>query len=449
MAKTKKAIFSIQDEPPVWPDDDEDDLDLESASSDQDADEVESPVGAEGEDELDDNELEIKPRSGKSEPAKVDTKNDSDDDDEDDDGDDGLNVVTPIQPSTKFTTSRHDTIIGRARPEMAAAAAAASKTSTSQHHDPKDNRENDVDDDDDDDDWVDPIKPSSPVTAPTEAAVISEHNKTSSSNGPVSSESSDAGSRRGRGDEASVTPRPTSAVQPITSPSLQQPRQRPAPKDLPAIPTTIVSMSRQPSSRPSSASRRLSQVAISDAPVPFPTRASDHRKHSSASSRSATPSSDPVSPVSSSASQHPGHSTSNSTSTSNSHPYIHHRQPPSIAERDATGYPFPGSTTDESEGTSSDSGPSSDAWGGDEKLGTRGSLVPKRERRTTVGRTAAHSPAVVPTPIPTVPLAPSGNGNSQPQNTERLSSIGKAKHGGRTTGGAIRAVWNDEDGDDF
>lgn len=457
MAKSKKAIFSIQDEPPVWPDDEDDDLDLESASSDQDAEEIESPVGAEGEDELDDNELEIKRRPAKLDAAKVDLGNDSDD--ENDEAEE-LSAVTPIAPSTKFAASRHDTIVGRARPEMAAAAAAASKTAKSHHHDRKDSRENDGDDDDeldddDDDDWVDPIKPSPPLNAPS--AANGKMSNSSSSIGSARRGSQDSGSRvRGKGDDASVTPRPMSASQqisPTSSTISTQSRSRPAAKELPAIPTTLVSMSRdssRPSSRPSSAQRRSSQVALSDAPVPFPSRTSEHRKHSSASSRSATSSSSiPASTGSSPASHYPGHGATNSSSSnshSNSHSHSHHRQHHSGTERDATAYPFPGSMTDESGTTSSDSGPSSDAWGGDEKQGARGSLVPKRERRTTVGRSGALAP--VPTPTKS---AVSGHGtsvNTLSHSVERMSSI-KAKEGGRTTSGGVRAVWKDEDGDDF
>jgi hypothetical protein len=32
---------------------------------------------------------------------------------------------------------------------------------------------------------------------------------------------------------------------------------------------------------------------------------------------------------------------------------------------------------------------------------------------------------------------------------ERKSSPAKAKHGGRTISGGVKAVWKDEDGDDF
>jgi len=103
--------------------------------------------------------------------------------------------------------------------------------------------------------------------------------------------------------------------------------------------------------------------------------------------------------------------------------------------------------TDESGTTSSDSGPSSDAWGGDEKQGARGSLVPKRERRTTVGRTGGLAP--VPVTLSAVSSPGTGNLVVQQQGVERVPSIGKAKHGGRTTSGGVRAVWKDEDGDDF
>jgi len=453
MAKTKKAIFSIQDEPPEWPDDDEGDLDLESASSDQDVDEVESPVGIEGEDELDDNEIEIKPRTAKSEQVKADTEDDNDDEKEDekDDEDDGLNVVTPIQPSTKFAPSRHDTIIGRARPEMVAVAAAAAAASKNSNNNRDDSRENDGDSGEDDD-WVDPTIPSPPLATPTPPMDTKEHKETSSAHRDTSSEGSHSGPRvPSRDDDASVTPRPASATQHAPPPSTATGQQQPKPrstKDLPSIPTTVVSMSREPSSRPSSSSRRLSQVPISDGPVPFPTSSSDHRKHSSSSSRSATSSSNPTSPLSSPASQQLGHSASNSTSTPHSNAHAHHLQQSSI-DRDTTGYPFPGSVSDESE-SSSDSGPSSDAWGGDEKQGLRGGLVPKRERRTTVGRTVAHSPMPAPVSKLTPSAAASGNGNvhTQQQSIGRMSSIGKAKHGGRTTG-SVRAVWKDEDGDDF
>ncbi|KAG8836292.1 Cysteine protease atg4 [Serendipita sp. 399] len=444
MAKTKKAIFSIHDEPPKWPDENGD-IDIESASDQEDdleeEEEEESPIAGDDEAEDDKDRLEIKRQHHKD--ATV-TQDDSDEENENED----ISVVTPVAPSTKFISSRHDTIVGRARPEMAAAAAATSKANAaSQSHDRKDSRGNDGDDDDDtndeddldDDEWVDPVQASPPVKIASLPSIPLE--KFDPKEGTLSSSRAESSERkRGDGDDASVTPTPASSI-PYSSGSGHH-KSRSSQRELPAIPTTVVSMSKEPTAhhhRPSSSSsRRLSQIAVTDVQVPFPTRTSDHRKHSSASSRSATSTSLPTSPASSLASQHQSSSHGHSSS------YIYHRAHHSgTSERDATAYPFPGSATDESGTTSSDSAPSSDAWAGDEKYGpgTRGSLVPKRERKTTVGRTAP------------VHITSSSQGSVQYPSSQQILEKhvpSKAKHGGRTTSGGVRAaVWKDEDGDDF
>ncbi|KAG8757344.1 Cysteine protease atg4 [Serendipita sp. 396] len=442
MAKTKKAIFSIHDEPPKWPDENGD-IDIESASDQEEEDEddeaeEESPVGGDDDAEEDKDRLEIKRQHHREVTVTQDESGEEEDDNQD------LNAGTPVAPSTKIVSSRHDTIVGRARPEMAAAAAATTKAN--QLHDRKDSRGNDGDDDADpndedddldDDEWVDPVQPSPPVKKAKLPPTPPEKNLVYKENIPESLQAEPNERKRGHGEDTSVTPTPTASI-PQPSGSAHQ-KSRSMQRELPAIPTTVVSMSKEPTHhRPSSSSsRRLSQVAIGDIPVPFPTRTSDHRKHSSASSRSTTSASLPTSPASSLASQHqsssPGHSNS----------YAYHRAHNSgSTERDAIAYPFPGSTTDESGTTSSDSAPSSDAWGGDERYGpgTR-SLVPKRERKTTVGRTAPSH------------MTTSSAGSVQYASSQQILEKhvpSKAKHGGRTTSGGVRAaVWKDEDGDDF
>lgn len=335
-----------------------------------------------------------------------------------------------------------------------------STTTSQQSHDRKDSRGHEGDNDDalddeddlDDEEWVDPIAPRSPIALPTGSRHTKVISVSSSGSAQAYAETLDRAERhRAKGEDASPTPTHTPAPMPASASQYgssmvsHHQKTRSMTRELPAIPTTVVSMSREPRPREGSAhsrdsstrsSRRVSQIALGEVQVPFPTRTSEHRKTSSASSRSATSisaGSTPASPSSSPASQYPTHGNTHSSHSSqsysshtNSHSYSHHRQQHSGAERDATSYPFPGSTTDESGTTSSDSGPSSEAWAGDEKTGSmRGSLVPKRERKTTVGRTA-------PSPVPTPGL-------------QQL----KAKHSVRTTSGGVRAVWKDEDGDDF
>lgn len=424
MARTKKAIFSVQDEPPSWPDEDGD-IDIESAS---DQEEIEDESAGVEDDLEDEDELEVKDRHSRDQSKAESDEEESDSEEEEDE-----EKRAERKAAFRSKSSRHDTIVGKARPEMAAvAAAAASKAANSQEQETVPSNEDD-EDLDDDDDWVDPTKPSPPVPPKDVLA-----NSGSTPAGTLGVE------RKGdQEDDASLTPTPASPSLNVLS---GHQKSRSSSRDLPVIPTTLVSVSRESttSSRPSSSSRRLSQVAISEAPVPFPTRSPDHRKHSSASSRSATSSSIPTSPASSqpTSSSH-GHSSS----------YTYHRAHHSH-ERDATGYPFPGSTTDDSGTASSDSAPSSDALGGDEKHGHgRGSLVPKRERRTTVGRTAPMSGSSVgtPSPPPTLHYSSSSSAYHHQQSSSGTNGSAKAaKHGGRTSSGGVRAaVWKDEDGDDF
>ncbi|CAG8596388.1 13810_t:CDS:1, partial [Acaulospora colombiana] len=344
---------------------------------------------------------------------------------------------TPVASSTKHVSSRHDTIVGRAKSEMAAAAAAMSKAAVStnaQSHDRKESRDHDGDEDEDDDDWVDPVKPSPPGSTPSDPKISSSHHhhqQSSSGEGAIPPTMTDSFTKtRGKGDDASLTPTPRAGSHPAPNASKM------ASKDLPAIPTTLVSIPREANSRSSFNSRRSSQIAISEVQVPFPTRTADHKKQSSStSSRSAT-SSNPTSPGSSPASAYP----------SSTHAYRHHHHQSSALERDAVGYPFPGNMTDESGTTSSDSGPSSESWGGDEKSGMRGSLVPKRERKTTVGRTAPIQLAS--SPPGSVISSSTHHSKGSSRHTDRSGSI-RAKDGGRTTSGGVKAVWDDEDGDDF
>ncbi|PVF96248.1 hypothetical protein CPB86DRAFT_517751 [Serendipita vermifera] len=435
LAKPKKTMFTVQDEPPTWPDDEDELLDLESAS-DQELEEAESPLGMDDDDEEDDGGLEIKGRHSKLEESG-DAKDDSDDDEEDEEEEGEPNPKTPVASSTKHTSSRHDTIVGRAKSEMAAAAAAMSKAAAStnpQSHDRKESRDHDGDDDEDDEDWVDPIKPSPPVSTPSDPQNGSHHRhqQSNSGEGAIPPSMTDSFTKtRGKGEDASVTPTPRGPSHPAPNGS------RTATKDLPAIPTTLVSLPHEPaSSRSSFNSRRSSQIAISEVQVPFPTQTADHKKQSSSTSSRSTTSSNPTSPGSSPASAYP----------SSTHGYRHHHHQSSSVERDAVGYPFPGNMTDESGTTSSDSGPSSDAWGGDEKSGMRGSLVPKRERKTTVGRTVPIQLAS--SPPGSVISSSTHHSKSSSRHTDRSGSV-RAKDGGRTTSGGVKAVWNDEDGDDF
>lgn len=94
------------------------------------------------------------------------------------------------------------------------------------------------------------------------------------------------------------------------------------------------------------------------------------------------------------------------------HSPVRHRQIPSnevpfpsaTTQQGAGGYPFPDSpTTDDSSG----------AEAGSSERPTMPSIVPKRERKTTVGRSM------------------------------------RAKHGGRTMSGGVKGVWKDNEGDDF
>ena len=78
--------------------------------------------------------------------------------------------------------------------------------------------------------------------------------------------------------------------------------------------------------------------------------------------------------------------------------------PSAATHQGAEGYPFPDSpTTDDSSG----------AEAGSSERPTMPSIVPKRERKTTVGRSM------------------------------------RAKHGGRTVSGGVKGVWKDNEGDDF
>ena len=78
--------------------------------------------------------------------------------------------------------------------------------------------------------------------------------------------------------------------------------------------------------------------------------------------------------------------------------------PSAATQQGAGGYPFPDSpTTDDSSG----------AEAGSSERPTMPSIVPKRERKTTVGRSM------------------------------------RAKHGGRTVSGGVKGLWKDNEGDDF
>jgi len=78
--------------------------------------------------------------------------------------------------------------------------------------------------------------------------------------------------------------------------------------------------------------------------------------------------------------------------------------PSAATQQGARGYPFPDSpTTDDSSG----------AEAGSSERPTMPSIVPKRERKTTVGRSM------------------------------------RAKHGGRTVSGGVKGIWKDNEGDDF
>jgi cysteine protease ATG4 len=78
--------------------------------------------------------------------------------------------------------------------------------------------------------------------------------------------------------------------------------------------------------------------------------------------------------------------------------------PSTPTQQGAGGYPFPDSpTTDDSSG----------AEAGSSERPVMPSIVPKRERKTTVGRSV------------------------------------RAKHGGRTVSGGVKGIWKDDEGDDF
>lgn len=269
---------------------------------------------------------------------------------------------TPVVPSTPFASNRHDTIVGQARPDLKA-------PSTSSQVDAEE---------DEDEEWVDPMVPSSKSPPPTLVLPEKRGSKASSVNGDPSP--SKGGSRKG-------------------SPKL---------KDLPPVPRK----SREPSPLSIKHSTQGSDTIVisSDIQVPFPshrrqpTESSEPEASTPPRSSSSTPTSPSASPVNS--------------------PSRTFRHRPGQQESGGA-YPFPGSSTDEGTSTSSDSTPSSEAWAGDERSGVKAGpvLVPKRERKTTVGKT--------------------------PQPHARDHGYQKARNGGRTISGGVKGVWKDEDGDDF